>query len=235
MVTAATKLIGLPVVIGVGNTLPVPVYQLEGLADFSGLSFELKLSDFAGVVTTITGVGDYPDVSFPLTTTHTALPIFWRGYVTVTHTGGDTYTLPAPPIAVVDYAALWASPAEVAAIADEDLSIEELVLGILAAEGAVRAWVSKSITSPVSERVRRAVALLAARALTTSSEGSIVSEQMGDYQVRYASPQQAGLVIDGEVERLLGPWSKGKAYSVFIGPNDQTTTFFESPLYSELP
>jgi hypothetical protein len=95
------------------------------------------------------------------------------------------------------------------------------VLAILAAESAVRAWVTTPIASPVSERVRRATALLAARALTTLPTADQVEyEVIGDYTVRYADPTGSGLTIDGEIEDLLSPWRKGGSYSVYVGPDD---------------
>jgi hypothetical protein len=74
----------------------------------------------------------------------------------------------------------------------------------------------------VSERVRRATALLAARALTTVPPGEeISSEVMGDYEVRYADPSGGGLMVTGEIEELLKPWKPG-VYSTYAGPDDTT-------------
>lgn len=230
----ATAIIGLPTVIGVDDTLPVPSVTLEGVADLTDHSATLDLfTTVAGVnvVTQVAGVIVDSAFEFAILAADTADPIFWRSYVVIDDGAGGVYTLPGPSVAVVDYAALWALPSDVPDA--EGRSNSEVVMSILAAEEVVRAWVATAITSPVSERVRRAVALLASRALSSSVPGdAVLGETFGDYSIRYAEPGRTeGMVIDSEIEQLLEPWGRGKAYSTYTGPDGVATGFFASDLY----
>ena len=137
-------------------------------------------------------------------------------------------TLPGPPVAVYDPQTLWCDPAIVHAMTGNKFTDSQVVAAILLAEDVVRAWVTRPIESPVSDRVRLAVALLASRALTTSAaSGSdaapVVAETIGDYSVRYAYPAAVGassLIADGsDIADLLAPWHP-PAYDVFVGPEN---------------
>jgi hypothetical protein len=227
MATRASFLLGEAVVIGLGDTLPEPVIQLldgnkEVIDDLSGHTATMEFYDVSGDSFSESGVvDDAADIiSFPLTPANVAAATYRHTYVQITN-GDGTYSLPAPPFAVVDYAALWADPTTVVGIVGSDYENAQIVLAILAAESAVRAWVTTPIASPVSERVRRATALLASRALTTlPTAEQIEYEVIGDYTVRYADPTGSGLIIDGEIADLLSPWRQGKSYSTYVGPDD---------------
>jgi len=142
--------------------------------------------------------------------------------------GSDTRTLPGPPVAVYDPQALWCDPAIVHAMTGYKFTDSQVVTAILLAEDVVRAWVTRPITSPVSDRVRLAVALLASRALTSSAVSSggvdaapVVAETIGDYSVRYAYPAAVGsamlIAVGSDIANLLAPWHP-PAYDVFVGP-----------------
>lgn len=232
MAVRAATLIGSAVVLGLDDTLPQPTIQLvdgdgdviTDLSDYSAATMEFY--DVAGNVFTETGVIGADTITFPITPANTTAATYRHTFVVLTNTDG-TFTLSGPPFAVVDYSALWTDVATVRNIVGPDYTDQQIVLAILAAEAAVRAWVTAPITSPVSERVRRATALLGARALTTTPPGEqIASETMGDYTVRYADPSSSGLVIEGEIASLLSPW-KPNVYSTYTGPKgtDGPSTF----------
>ena len=129
-------------------------------------------------------------------------------------------TLPGPRVIWYHPGALWANPHEVMAMSGTG-SLADAVASIVDAMQAVRAWATRPVTSPVPVAVRGAVATLAARALTSSGFGdetAIVSERIGDYQVRYADPESSGLfTISGEIAdslRFLRP----RAYGSDVGP-----------------
>jgi len=142
--------------------------------------------------------------------------------------GDDIRTLPGPPVSVYDPQALWCDPAIVHAMTGNKFTDSQVVTAILLAEDVVRAWVTRPITSPVSDRVRLAVALLASRALTSSAVSSggvdaapVVAETIGDYSVRYAYPAAVGsamlIAVGSDIANLLAPWHP-PAYDVFVGP-----------------
>lgn len=232
------------VVLGVDDTLPAPTVKLLGsdggpvdTADIASvvMNFEdirpeefdsLGNPTYTPLSFTVTGtqVGSTNAFTFALTTQTTAVRS-WRTTVTITEAGGGIYTRPTADVAVVDYNDLWGDPLDVQRLAPGS-SNSEVVLAILAAEAAVRAWVTTSISSPVSERVQYAVALLASRALTAPPGGTnIVSETMGDYSVRYANTGPGGLFITDDIAELLAPW-KPLVSSTYVGPDDITTELF---------
>lgn len=230
-----------PVVLGEGDTLPVPSVTLLGgdgnpaeMDNITGVVLHLtdkrrEETDDDGNVTytptdlTVAGVRDGTTSSwdFALTALQTADAIDWRTHIVVTESG-STFTFPTAPVSVVDYTALWAEPTMVAELA-AGFSNSEYLLAILRAEEAVRAWVTTTISSPVSGRVSYAVSLLAARALSSPFAGpQISSETMGDYTVRFNAPAQGGFVISDEIADLLAPW-RPRDGSVYVGPDDDST------------
>lgn len=230
---AITSVEATPVVVAVGDSHPRPVVKLlEGGAptdtgkvssvtlrlvdhevDADGVTINDVTVDLTGA---LTDLSTYEFTYNGTTDVHEAN--HWKSVIKIAMVSGDTYTFAGPRVTVVDYNALWASPSDVAEIAP-DHTEAEYVRAILLAEDAVKAWVSSSISSPVSERVSRAVALLAARAFSPSS-ATVVSESIGDHTVRYdASGMASGLTIDGEIEALLAPYTT-TVYSTYTGPVD---------------
>lgn len=237
------------VVLGLDDTLPVPSVSLVGsdggpvdpsdiasvVMSFDDIRPEELDADgnptYTPLSFTVNGVqvGSTNRFQFALNGTQTDTARSWRTKVTITETGGGVYSRPTADVTVVDYNELWGDPVQVARLAP-GFSNSEVVAAILAAEAAVRAWVTTSISSPVSERVGYAVALLASRALTTPSSGSnIVSETMGDYSVRYASTAPGGLFISDDIAELLAPW-KPLVLSTYTGPDATATQL----LYDEV-
>ena len=174
---------------------------------------------------TVTGVqvGNTNVWEFPLTTTETDDRLIrWVTRVTITDTQG-TYTRQTADVRIVDYAEMWGNVTELANAAP-GFTNSEYVTALALAEEAVRAWVSRSISSPVSGRVTRAVTLLASRALTDSPDGvNIASETMGDYTVRFRSPQGGAYQITDDIADLLRPWNP-RSGSVYFGPDQSTDT-----------
>lgn len=223
-------LTGEPIVLGLNDTLPQPSVGLNGVDDLTNYSATMELVTATGATLTKTGAinSSSAEFDFTLDPADTTAATFWRTYVTVTEPGGGVYTLPGFPVAVVDYPALWTTPAAVNEVVGLGaFGNTEVVYAIIAAEDAVRAWVATSVpTSPVPERVRRATTLLAAHALTSSPAApAVLSETIGDYSVRYAEAVGGG--ITGEIARLLEPWSqRKKVHDLFVGPDNETTTFY---------
>lgn len=228
------------VVLAVDDTLPKPSVKLlhadDEPIDASGItSVTMHFSDikpeslveplYTPVDFTVVGaqVGETAEYEFAIDAAETAAATEWQTKIVIVEAGG-TYTLPTAPVKVVDYSELWGDPSVVAQMAPGHTN-SEYIAAILSAEAAVRAWVTTTIASPVSERVAYAVALMASRALTTPPEGvNIVSETMGDYSVRYANTAPGGLYISDDIQELLGPW-RPTALSVYIGPDDSELTY----------
>lgn len=129
-------------------------------------------------------------------------------------------------ITIYSMKGLWATPPEVTDIAGGSHPYESVLRAIVAAQSVVRAWCSRPVASPVPDRVRQAVAILAARALAAtesggSSGGGIKSERIGDYSVSYSSSPLIGaqLTIDEDIKELLRP-CRPSVYSTDIGPED---------------
>lgn len=225
MATRAVAVSGEAALLAVGDTIPNPEIQLLDennavIADLTGHAAEMDFVNAMGDEFTVAGVVDdgTDKITFDVAG-HTSDPTYRRTWVKITNPDG-IYTLPSLPFAVVDYALLWADPAIVMGLAGDEYTYKEAVFAILVAETAVRAWVTTPITSPVSERVRRATALLAARALTEVPDADpIQSETMGDYTVRYLDPAGTGMDIggSGEIEDLLRPW-RPQVYDTYVGP-----------------
>ena len=198
-----------------GQTLPAP---------------RLSVLDDVGEVVTLTDASLtlYPPSGTPLTAKvgsatddiwefawlapDTEAEVTYRGVLTVT--GPDPVEpLFAPTYYVYDPALLWANPADVIALTGGDHSQGEVVRAILAAQNVVGAWVSVPVQSPVPEPIRQATTFLAARALTTisttttSSDGRVISETVGDYTVRYADPlDDGGGFLPADIAALLAPY-----------------------------
>lgn len=235
------------IVMGLADTLPKPSVDLLGAsggvvdpADITSIVMHFddvkpeSLVDplYTPVSFTVAGVqvGNEARYEFALTGTQTANPITWRTKVVITE-AGDTYTRPTAYVHVVDFADLWASPDDVKALAP-GFSFSDYAGAVLAAEAAVRAWVTTPVSSPVSERVSYAVALLAARVLTTPPTGAnIVSETMGDYSVRYGRNAPGGLILTDDIKELLAPW-KPVLTTTYVGPDDSGSPAFWTELVS---
>lgn len=212
---------GKPTVLGVDATLPIPSCVVLDVDDFTGWSLSMEFVSASGNTIKRPGARSGEDIwFFALSDEMRSAPAYWQTFVNVTTPEGS-YVTPTPPVAVVDYSALWATPWDVDPMGE--YSPDQVVLAILAAEGAVRAWVSTPVPTPAPERVRRAVALLGSRALTEpSASGDLVlGETIGDYSIRYADPgASSGLFVNGAIAELLEPWSHGRAYSVHTPPVD---------------
>jgi len=222
-------------VLAVDDTLPTPRAMLLGadgepVDPSSIVSVTMHFTDtepeslvaplYTPVTFSVVGiqVGDTPQYDFAIPADKTTAAVKWLTKVVIVD-GSGTYTRVTAPIAVADFDALWATPPAVAKLSP-GFTHSEYVAAILSAEEAVRAWVTTTIASPVSERVAYAVALMASRALTTPPEGvNIVSETMGDYSVRYATTAPGGLYISEDIAELLAPW-KPAMTSIYIGPDD---------------
>lgn len=225
---ANTKAVS-PVVVRVGDTKPVVVVTMVDGAgepvDSADWAAVLEAWDPTSAVITIDGQYDAETLAwyFPWETAPDENEL--RSEVKVVN-GPDTVHYPGPRVYIYDPATLWADPQTVIALAGGDYTTDEAVVAIMVATEAVRAWATVPVPSPVPESVRGAVAILAARVLTTptgnTGQQSVISERIGDYNVRYAE-QGEGLSIQGSsVEALLG-WLHPSVYETDIGPKDLST------------
>jgi hypothetical protein len=217
-----------PVAVRLGDTLPVVTGQLvKGGGppiDADEWDGRLEVVNSAGVVVvTIDASYDAPTKTyyFPWPAPFTEHAEYRSEFEISSTDDTQIIHIAGPAIYAYDPAQLWADPQTVIALTGGEYSTSEAVQAIYIATNAVRAWATVPVPSPVPDAVRGAVAILAARVLTTPPPGSpesikILSERIGDYSVRYAD--QGQLSIAGtEVEGLLS-WLRPGAYAVDIGP-----------------
>ena len=216
--------------VAVGAITPAPafvVYEDDGetLFDLTGYTAALVLDREDGTATTtLTGTLDLPQSRIDFawgTETDTAGNL----RSTLIITGASFFT---PTYLIYDPAELWVNPYDVEAIAGEDYTDSQVVRATLFAQNIVRAWVSVPVQSPVPDPIRQATTLLAARALTTATDGEsghtsgrVVSETIADYTVRYADPGGGDFGMGGwiapDIAALLAPYHGG-AFQITVGP-----------------
>jgi hypothetical protein len=217
-----------PVAVRLGDTLPVVTAQLvkDGgpPIDADDWTGHLELVNSAGVIEmTIDASYDAATKTFyyPWPQPFDTHAEYRSEFLVSSTDATQVMHFAGPAIYAYDPALLWADPQTVIALAGGGYSTSEAVQAIYIATNAVRAWATVPVPSPVPDAVRGAVAILAARVLTTPPPGTpesvgILSERIGDYSVRYAD--QGRLSIEGtEVEGLLA-WLRPGVYAADIGP-----------------
>jgi hypothetical protein len=217
-----------PVAVRLGDTLPVVTAQLvkSGGPPIDGDDWDghLEVVNAAGaIVLTIDSEYDAPTKTFyyPWPEPFDEHSEYRSEFQVSSTDDTQIIHIAGPAIYAYDPAQLWADPQTVIALSGGEYSTSEAVQAIYIATNAVRAWATVPVPSPVPDAVRGAVAILAARVLTTPPPGSpesvnILSERIGDYSVRYAD--QGRLSIAGtEVEGLLS-WLRPGSYASDIGP-----------------
>lgn len=225
-----------------GDTYPVPSLSFEddegNVLDPAGWDVTLNRWAVTGEPSSMPGTIDGDVVSFPWLTDDTLVGTQWQTSVTINDTSLQ-YTLSTSTLYVYDASTWLCSVSDVVAIIGDSYSQYDIMAAIEQASAAVTAWVVLPIGTPVPLAVRRATALLAARAVTavpgsSTNEATISSERIGDYEVRYAADDDgAGATLTDDVKDLLRPW-RPQQYMGDIGEVRSPSDTFDEEGYVTL-
>lgn len=211
-----------------GDTYPVPSVRLTDIngdpVDPAGWTISLERWTEMGEESSMPSTEADGVITFPWLVDDTLAGTKWETMIRVLD-GTNEYSLYAPVLYVHDTATLLCTVNDVVAIVGEGYSQYDILRAIEQASAAVTAWATLPISGPpVPLAVRRATALLAARAVTTvpgsptTGDTAISSEKIGDYEIRYFADDlgTGGAEITDEIADLLLPW-RPKVYSSIIG------------------
>jgi hypothetical protein len=223
-------------IVHLGDTLPVVIDTIKvngGVLDLTDATVDVVIAGpvtvegaalvaedaTTGVVTYVWETGDTDEPG-----------VYQVRWVVTTDLG--TLTVQGQDVVIYDPSALWVTPADVELLAGQQSDLEATISAIVAAQEAITVYCVRPIPVSTPAAVRRACAILAGRVLTApkvDTTGSVVSsETIGDYSVRYASPQLAGSLLDpsahSDVVRLLRPWRPANYSSDLVVEGESRAT-----------